>query len=81
MRLQWWREAIAGIHAGKPPEHPVAIALSAAVRGTGARTKRHGLTLVHFSDQPEHFLWIFITKTHPTRPSKRANVKLEIGLV
>ncbi len=31
IRLQWWREAIAGIYAGTPPRHEVAAALSHAV--------------------------------------------------
>ncbi|MEX2648980.1 MAG: squalene/phytoene synthase family protein [Alphaproteobacteria bacterium] len=29
MRLQWWRDAIEAIHAGTPPRHPVARAVSA----------------------------------------------------
>ena len=43
MRLKWWRDSVAAIHAGKPgevPQHPVAIALSAAIHGSGARVKR-----------------------------------------
>lgn len=36
MRLQWWRETLAACAAGRPPDHPVARALSVAIR-------RHGL--------------------------------------
>ena len=36
MRLQWWRDAIAGIYAGQPPRHEVAAPLAEAVQ-------RHGL--------------------------------------
>ncbi|MCH9020134.1 MAG: squalene/phytoene synthase family protein, partial [Proteobacteria bacterium] len=36
IRLQWWRDAIAGIYAGAPPRHAVVEALSLAV-------ERHGL--------------------------------------
>ena len=31
MRLQWWRDAIAAIHDGRTPEHPVAAALADAI--------------------------------------------------
>jgi phytoene synthase len=31
MRLQWWRDAIAAIHDGRTPEHPVATALADAI--------------------------------------------------
>ena len=41
MRLQWWKESVAAIHSGRGvPEHPVAVALSAALRGSGMRSKR-----------------------------------------
>lgn len=30
MRFQFWRDALAQIWAGKPPQHPVAIALAEA---------------------------------------------------
>lgn len=36
IRLQWWRETIEGARAGKPREHPVALALAELF-------KRHGL--------------------------------------
>ena len=36
MRLQWWRDAIEGIYAGRPARHEVAVPLAEAVR-------RHGL--------------------------------------
>lgn len=36
MRLQWWRDAIAAIHEGRPTAQPVVAALGAAIR-------RHGL--------------------------------------
>ena len=32
IRLQWWRDAMAGVYAGDPPRHPVAFALSESVR-------------------------------------------------
>jgi NADH dehydrogenase [ubiquinone] 1 alpha subcomplex assembly factor 6 len=32
IRLQWWRDAMAGVYAGDPPRHPVAVALSETVR-------------------------------------------------
>ena len=41
IRLQWWREAIAGIYAGTPPRHEVAAALCHAV-------ERFGLTRAQF---------------------------------
>jgi phytoene synthase len=31
MRLQWWRDTLDGVFAGRPPRHPVAIALAEAV--------------------------------------------------
>lgn len=31
IRLQWWREGIAGVFAGSPREHPVLLGLAAAV--------------------------------------------------
>lgn len=40
IRLQWWRDAIAGIYAGEAAAHPVALALADAVAG-------HGLTRAH----------------------------------
>ncbi|MBI4185186.1 MAG: squalene/phytoene synthase family protein [Proteobacteria bacterium] len=36
IRLQWWRDALDGVFAGRPPQHPVAAALAGAVA-------RHGL--------------------------------------
>jgi phytoene synthase len=41
MRLQWWREGIAGIYADSPRDHPVLLGLAAAVR-------RRPLTRAHF---------------------------------
>lgn len=41
MRLQWWRDALAAIHAGHPPAHPVATALGDAIA-------RHGLARTRF---------------------------------
>ncbi len=41
IRLQWWRDAMAGVFAGDPPGHPVAIALSETVR-------RFALSWSHF---------------------------------
>lgn len=41
IRLQWWREAIAGIFDGTPRRHGVVEPLAAAVRG-------HGLSRRHF---------------------------------
>ena len=35
IRLQWWRDAVAAIHDGKPPKHDVAEALAAAVAAGG----------------------------------------------
>jgi phytoene synthase len=35
LRLAWWREALEGIYAGRPPNHEVAMALAAAVRRCG----------------------------------------------
>jgi NADH dehydrogenase [ubiquinone] 1 alpha subcomplex assembly factor 6 len=35
IRLQWWREALDALEAGLPPAHPVALALAAALRGSG----------------------------------------------
>lgn len=32
VRLQWWREALDGIYAGRPPRHQTALALTDAVR-------------------------------------------------
>jgi phytoene synthase len=32
IRLQWWIDSLPAIHAGKPPDHPVALALAAAIR-------------------------------------------------
>lgn len=38
IRLQWWRDAIAGAYRqSAPPAHPVALALDAAIRGCGLR--------------------------------------------
>jgi phytoene synthase len=38
MRLQWWRDSLDGIFAGRPPRHPVALALAGlAGRGRIAR--------------------------------------------
>ena len=31
IRLQWWREALDGIYAGRPREHPVVLALARAI--------------------------------------------------
>src|SRR5690349_12291061 len=36
IRLQWWREAIAGIYDGKPRKHAVVEALAAAAAATRA---------------------------------------------
>ena len=33
IRLQWWREALDALEAGRPPAHPVAEALAATLRG------------------------------------------------
>ncbi|MBM3490649.1 MAG: squalene/phytoene synthase family protein [Alphaproteobacteria bacterium] len=33
IRLQWWREGIAGVYCGAPREHPVLLGLAAAVAG------------------------------------------------
>lgn len=42
IRLQWWREVVGAAYAGVPPRaHPVAEALTAAIR-------KHGLTRNHF---------------------------------
>ncbi len=41
IRLQWWRDAIAGIYTGAPPRHAVVQALSLAV-------ERHGLSRGYF---------------------------------
>lgn len=35
MRLQWWRDALAGIGEGRVPRHPVAEALAAAIAAHG----------------------------------------------
>jgi phytoene synthase len=35
IRLQWWRDAIEGIYAGRPSSHQVVVALDQAVRGFG----------------------------------------------
>jgi NADH dehydrogenase [ubiquinone] 1 alpha subcomplex assembly factor 6 len=35
IRLQWWRDALEQIHAGTPPAHEVARALSGAISETG----------------------------------------------
>ena len=35
IRLQWWRDAIAGIYGGSPPRHEVVDALSRVVEGLG----------------------------------------------
>jgi len=35
VRLQWWRDCIAAIYGGAPPEHQVATPLAAAVAGYG----------------------------------------------
>ena len=35
VRLQWWRDAIAGIYGGTPPRHEVVFALAAAVANLG----------------------------------------------
>jgi NADH dehydrogenase [ubiquinone] 1 alpha subcomplex assembly factor 6 len=43
MRLQWWRDTLAAIHAGRPPAQPVAEALGIAVQ-------RRGLALEPFLD-------------------------------
>ena len=32
MRVQWWRDSIQGIYAGRGPDHPVAVALTDAIR-------------------------------------------------
>lgn len=32
IRLQWWVDSLPAIHAGEPPDHPVAIALAHAIR-------------------------------------------------
>ena len=32
IRFQWWRDAMAGVYAGDPPRHPVALALSEVAR-------------------------------------------------
>ncbi len=40
VRLQWWREALAQIHAGSPPAHEVARALAAAVTEAGLDRER-----------------------------------------
>ncbi len=39
MRLQWWREAIEGIYAGKPRKHQVVEPLAAAVEAHGLSRK------------------------------------------
>jgi hypothetical protein len=40
-RFVWWREAGAGVAAGKPPAHPVPRALAAALAGAAARGAPH----------------------------------------
>ena len=40
IRLQWWREAIAGVYAGTPPRHEVVAALSHAVERFGLTRAR-----------------------------------------
>lgn len=40
IRLQWWREALGAIESGRPPAHPVAEALEAALRAApGCRAR------------------------------------------
>jgi phytoene synthase len=41
IRLQWWRDALDGIYAGRPARHEVVAPLAEAVR-------RHGLKRAHF---------------------------------
>jgi len=41
IRLEWWREAIAGIYEGAPRQHAVVVCLAEAVHS-------HGLTRAHF---------------------------------
>jgi NADH dehydrogenase [ubiquinone] 1 alpha subcomplex assembly factor 6 len=40
IRLQWWREAVEQIYAGKPPAHDVARALAGAVEAAGLDRER-----------------------------------------
>lgn len=40
IRIQWWRDGVAAIYDGRPPQHQVALALAAAV-------ERSGLTRYH----------------------------------
>ena len=35
LRLAWWRDALAGLYEGRPPEHPLLAALAQAIARTG----------------------------------------------
>ncbi len=35
IRLQWWRDAVAGVYAGTPPHHQVVVPLAEAIRRFG----------------------------------------------
>lgn len=44
MRVQWWRDALDAIGAGRPPDHPVAVALARALdNGSAADGRARGL--------------------------------------
>jgi len=47
IRLQWWREAIDGLYAGRVREHPVVTALAAAI-GPAGPAAAPALTRAHF---------------------------------
>jgi len=63
MRLQWWKEQVAAIHSGKRvPEHPVAVALSAALKNSGMGIHSFTFKLnLRGSDTSKH-------PTHPKHP-------------
>jgi len=50
IRLQWWREAIEGVYAGRPGAHAVIAALAEAVRG-GGLTRGHFERLIEAREQ------------------------------
>lgn len=57
MRLQWWRDGIAGIYAGQPPpNHPVLLALGKAIAAFDLPRQRFEIMLdarsADFSSQP-----------------------------
>ena len=69
MRMQWWREAVAGAFAGDAPAHPVVEALAAVARRGLGRRRVEGLIEAHAHEleaEPPVSVAALVDRVHAT---------------